>query len=241
MKKVAILVDGGFYRKVAAHLFGKRSAQDRAEELVKYCFCHLKYETDRAFFYNGKLVSAVKELYRIYYYDCPPISKTIYHPLRKNIDMSKNEVYKWTSEFFSELKKKRKVALRLGTLADSDASFVLKGDSSKKLLNGTLKLEELKDADFELSVRQKGVDMKIGIDIATLAYKRLVDQIVLISGDSDFVPAAKLARREGVDFVLDSMGTRITDELLEHIDGLQSYYKDKSLFLKGYEEVSGRA
>lgn len=118
---------------------------------------------------------------------------------------------------------------------------MLKGDSSKKLLNGTLKLEELKDADFELSVRQKGVDMKIGIDIATLAYKRLVDQIVLISGDSDFVPAAKLARREGVDFVLDSMGTRIADELLEHIDGLQSYYKDKSLFLKGYEEVSGRA
>lgn len=118
---------------------------------------------------------------------------------------------------------------------------MLKGDSSKKLLNDTLKLEELKDADFELSVRQKGVDMKIGIDIATLAYKRLVDQIVLISGDSDFVPAAKLARREGVDFVLDSMGTRITDELLKHIDGLQSYYKDKSLFLKGYEEVSGRA
>lgn len=38
--------------------------------------------------------------------------------------------------------------------------------------------------------------MKIGLDIATFSYKRLVDQIVLISGDNDFVPAAKLARRD---------------------------------------------
>jgi len=41
--------------------------------------------------------------------------------------------------------------------------------------------------------------MRIGLDIASLAYKRQVNQVVLISGDSDFVPAAKLARREGID------------------------------------------
>lgn len=42
--------------------------------------------------------------------------------------------------------------------------------------------------------KQKGVDMKIGLDIASLAYKKQLDQIILISGDSDFVPVAKLAR-----------------------------------------------
>lgn len=47
--------------------------------------------------------------------------------------------------------------------------------------------------------QQKGVDMRVGVDIASLAYKKQVDQIILIAGDSDFVPAAKLARREGVD------------------------------------------
>ena len=46
---------------------------------------------------------------------------------------------------------------------------------------------------------QKGVDMRIGLDIASMAFKRQVDQIVLIAGDSDFVPAAKLARREGIE------------------------------------------
>ena len=67
--------------------------------------------------------------------------------------------------------------------------------------------------------------MKIGLDIASLAYKKQVDQIVLIAGDSDFVPAAKLARREGIDFILDPMGKQINAELFEHIDGLRSYYQ----------------
>ena len=49
------------------------------------------------------------------------------------------------------------------------------------------------------------MNMRIGIDISSLAIKKQVDQIVLFAGDADFVPAAKLARREGVDFVLDPM------------------------------------
>ncbi|WP_204245095.1 NYN domain-containing protein [Cloacibacillus sp. An23] len=52
--------------------------------------------------------------------------------------------------------------------------------------------------DVTLNVKQKGVDMRIGLDIASVTYKKQVQRIVLISGDSDFVPAAKLARREGM-------------------------------------------
>lgn len=62
--------------------------------------------------------------------------------------------------------------------------------------------------------------MKIGLDIASLAFKHQVDQIILISGDSDFVPAAKLARREGIDFILDPLYNPIKPDLFEHIDGL---------------------
>ena len=76
--------------------------------------------------------------------------------------------------------------------------------------------------DVEFDINQKGVDMKIGIDITSLALKRMVKQIVLVSGDGDFVPAAKLARREGIDFVLDPMWSHIGDALQEHIDGLRS-------------------
>ena len=48
---------------------------------------------------------------------------------------------------------------------------------------------------------------------------------ILIAGDSDFVPAAKLARREGIDFLLDPMWNPIKPHLFEHIDGLHSTFK----------------
>ena len=62
--------------------------------------------------------------------------------------------------------------------------------------------------------------MRIGIDISSLAFKHQVNQIILVSGDSDFVPAAKQARREGIDFILDPMRSTIKDDLFEHIDGI---------------------
>ena len=59
-----------------------------------------------------------------------------------------------------------------------------------------------------------------------LSYKHQVDQIILISGDSDFVSASKLARREGIDFILDPLGATIKPELFENIDGLRSCDKN---------------
>ena len=38
---------------------------------------------------------------------------------------------------------------------------------------------------------QKGVDIRIGLDIARIAVKHIVDIIVLVTGDSDFVPVMK--------------------------------------------------
>ena len=64
--------------------------------------------------------------------------------------------------------------------------------------------------------------MRIGVDIASVTFKKQVDRIILISGDSDFVPAAKQARREGVDFILDPMRSTIKDDLFEHIDGMRT-------------------
>ena len=103
--------------------------------------------------------------------------------------------------------------------------YALSNDTQKKILRGSLKVEDLKESDFTLSIGQKGVDMRIGIDIASMAYKKQVTRIILISGDSDFVPAAKLARREGIDFILDPMGAKISHDLSEHIDGIRSKVK----------------
>jgi len=136
----------------------------------------------------------IARLYRIFVYDAPP---AIWRGMRK-------------------------VALRLGEVPASHVHWQLKPGVIKELAKGLRKWEALGDDDFQLNLRQKGVDMRLGLDIASLAYKRQVNQIVLISGDADFVPAAKLARREGIDFILDPMWATIRPDLSEHIDGLRT-------------------
>jgi uncharacterized LabA/DUF88 family protein len=78
--------------------------------------------------------------------------------------------------------------------------------------------------DLEPNIQQKGVDMRIGLDIASLTLKRQVNVIVLVTGDSDFVPAMKFARKEGAQLFLVPLGHGIRDSLVEHsdllIDGL---------------------
>lgn len=217
--KTAILVDGGFYRKRASHLWGKKTPEKRASELIAYCNAHLKHE--QQFDDRG--------LYRIFYYDCPPLGKTVYHPLLKQgVDFRHSETYEWSNRFFDELKKQRKLALRLGELSDAFANYVISPSALKDICSGKKSISDLCERDFSISFQQKGVDMRIGLDIASLAYKKQVDQIILIAGDSDFVPAAKLARREGIDFILDPMWAEIKDSLFEHIDGLRSQWNKKT-------------
>lgn len=120
------------------------------------------------------------------------------------------------------MKHQRKFALRLGRLAEEQAYFNIRPNALRRLLNGTISINDLTERDFALAISQKGVDMRIGIDISSLAFKKQVNQIILISGDSDFVPAAKQARREGIDFILDPMRSPIKDDLYEHIDGIRT-------------------
>ncbi len=64
--------------------------------------------------------------------------------------------------------------------------------------------------------------MRIGIDITSIVLKRQASVIILISGDADFVPAAKLARREGARVILDPLWRKVSHDLYEHIDGVHS-------------------
>lgn len=211
MALVAILVDGGFYQKRARYLWGPKTPEDRAKELNDYCLRHLYEKNIR------------HDLYRIFYYDCPPMSKKVYHPLTKRtVDFSKTEMFGWMNSFLESLKQKRKFALRMGQLASEQAYFTIQQTVLRKLCREEISISDLTENDFEIDVKQKGVDMKIGLDISSIASQGKVDRIVLISGDSDFVPAAKMARRAGIDFVLDSLWAPIKPDLFEHIDGWHS-------------------
>lgn len=210
--RVAILVDGTFFIK--RHLFyfntnlSKITPKQMATNIQNHCLKHIDKKTD--------------ELYRIFFYDCYPLSKKIHHPIsKKAIDLQKSETYIFKTKLLKELIKKPCMALRLGHLDADNAEWIIRdSDKRKKFLQGLININDISDDDFTYHARQKGVDMKIGLDIASLSLKKIVQKIVLISGDSDFVPAAKLARTEGIHFILDAMGNPIKDDLEEHIDWL---------------------
>ena len=97
------------------------------------------------------------------------------------IDFSKVPAYQFRKALHHELVCLRKVALRLGELSDR-RQWLLRDETTKRLLKGQINVQDLTEDDVTYDVTQKGVDIKFGIDIASLAYKRLVEKVVLITG-----------------------------------------------------------
>lgn len=206
--KVAVLIDGGFFIKRFNSLYNKDRTMSGGEVAEMLYTMAMKHVGDK------------NTLYRIFYYDCYPLGKKSRNPISgKPIDFSKTDAYLFKMDLLSTLKQKRKVALRMGELKDN-RNWQIYPQRVKELLSGKKTLEDITENDVYLDIKQKGIDMKIGVDIASLALKGFVDTIVLFSGDSDFVPAAKLARREGIDFILDPMKANVEPQLFEHIDGM---------------------
>ncbi len=212
--RIAIMIDGAFFLKRAHHYWGDLPPKRMSVMLFKYYQSHVRH--------SGKRGERC-DLYRIFFYDCPPPNIKIHHPVTKQIiKFGDSPSANWRRDLHQELRGLRKFALRLGQIDENNPTWKISGQTVKDICSKKVTAENLTEADVKLDLRQKGVDMRIGLDIASVTFKKQADQIILISGDSDFVPAAKLARREGMDFILDSMNQKVKPELHEHIDGLFS-------------------
>ena len=142
-------------------------------------------------------------LFRIFYYDCRPFGDKVKNTKGSIIDYSKTPQFIAATNFHQDLRTYPQMALRLGEL-----SF----DGWK--LDPTNPKKEPKP-DF----KQKSVDMKIGLDIAWMASNCIVDKLVLVAGDSDFVSPMKFARRSGIIVYLYTMQQKqIKMVLKEHAD-----------------------
>lgn len=224
MAKTAVLVDGSFYLKMARKRWGEMQPSGRAHELHDYALSHI---TARR---NAKEETERRELYRIFYYDCRPVTgRNVLQPWNgKNCSFTtKRGDGKWRNDFMRSLSGMRKVAMRLGELSCGNARFVPNASGMRKLGSG-VKFADLVRDDFVMTgMKQEGVDMRIGLDVASLSTAGIVDQIVLIAGDSDFVPVMKYARRHGVDFILDPMGHPIHEEMVVQSDCIEDLSGDQ--------------
>ena len=205
MIKTAILIDGGWMAPAVSKVLG------------------VKFATAKQIYDNAVsvLVSADEELYRLFYYDSAPYKGTQQNPISKlMIDFSTNPGVVGRENFFRQLNAMPQVALRIGTL--NYRGWKLTDPFYKKLLAGAVTPNSISASDIKPNFMQKGVDMKIGIDIASLVFKKIVDRVILFSGDTDMVPAMKFARVEGVQIVMVQIGTdKLNTKLIEDSDFLR--------------------
>lgn len=152
-------------------------------------------------------------LHRIYYYDARPLEGTARVPLGGGIiDFGASPIAARNKSTQAALLKQAFFALRIGELFHE--GWHLK----PKVLAKAGPKVEIESADVMPSIRQKGVDMRIGLDIASLTLKKQVQVIVLVTADSDFIPAMKFARREGAQLFLVTLGHGIKEGMREHAD-----------------------
>ncbi|WP_375173768.1 NYN domain-containing protein [Pseudooceanicola sp.] len=156
------------------------------------------------------------EFLRAYYYDAYPATGTLKHPITgAKINLADTEVFRRNQAFLQSLELQPDISLRAGEL--SPRGYKL---NPKALRDDSLAERILDEKDFTLDIEQKGVDLRIGLDIARLSLRELVQTVVVVTGDSDLIPAFKFARREGVRVVLAHMGHGIKRELKAHTDAM---------------------
>jgi uncharacterized LabA/DUF88 family protein len=152
-------------------------------------------------------------LHRVYFYDAKPLEGVSPLPLGGGIiDFGRSAAASRNKRLHAELSREPFFALRYGELFHG--GWRLK----KRVLRMPDSRVEIESADFEPDIRQKGVDMRIGLDIASLTLKHQVQVVVLVTADSDFIPAMKFARREGAQLFLITLGHGIRDAMREHSD-----------------------
>ena len=195
--KTAVIVDGGYFTKSYRAVCGKFPV---GADLWSYV------GKIRSFLVNDLSIGQA-ELFRVFFYDCRPLDTKVKNPINnKDYDLLLRKVLQDNQKLQDQLIRQPLICLRLGELMPplkGWSGWTARKESLKRISDegGTIKADDLIPV-----TRQKGVDMRIGLDIAHLAVKKLCDQLVIISADADIIPAMKLARKEGIQVFLHVFG-----------------------------------
>jgi uncharacterized LabA/DUF88 family protein len=205
MKKTALLIDGGWFTKGLGDILKVPGGWPSAEQVRKNAVAALEQDED---------------LFRIFYYDSEPCDQTVVNPIDgSKLDFKTTKGYGARRHFLFELGQLPFFALRCGEAVARGWEFT--NAYKHTLMKGGAPVAP-QPRDVFPSIQQKGVDMRIGMDVAALAIKRLVERIILFSGDTDMIPAMKLARREGLQvFVVKLDPWPLKHNLIEDSDGVR--------------------
>lgn len=146
-------------------------------------------------------------LLRVFYYDAPLYRGKVKLPVS-----GAEKVFQASDRWLDDIAKLERFAVRRGTLG-------FRGWKPKAVpIDGN---RTLTDNDFSPIFEQKGVDMRIGLDIANFAKTLSVERIILVSGDQDMIPAMKEARKAGLEVAaiqLPAPAHQLHDQIQGHCD-----------------------
>jgi uncharacterized LabA/DUF88 family protein len=192
--ETAVMIDGAFIRKKF------RSAEKRA----------ITTSDIQMIVQNALGLAGIPARnYRAYFYDCKPCSEKTSLPIsHAAYNFETTSQYRNGVKLIKDIKLLPFFAVREGVLSFN--GWTLKPSCYGK--------NPLDDNCFSPNLKQKGVDIKIGLDVAWVSFNHIARNIVLITGDSDFVPIIKTARRNGVFVYLFTLNHNIKKELPENVD-----------------------
>jgi uncharacterized LabA/DUF88 family protein len=199
-ERIALMVDGGFLKK---KLCQRNHRDATVQDIAGFCNIVLQ-----------KPPLAQAQLFRIYFYDAPPFEGKVTNPLSGAVqNMAGTAQAVQNTQLLRSLELQPNFAVRRGIVSCQGWKL---GNAALRAISRQPRAITARDLVPDL--KQKGVDMRIGLDIAWLATKRLIDGIALVTGDSDFIAPMKLARKEGIRIYLETMGHPVYIELKVHAD-----------------------
>lgn len=203
--RYAVLLDGEWVKKT---LYKRLRSFPQSSDIV---------QTVTDIKNNSELAGLV--LYRVFFYTADPLTAKAANPISKiETNFAATPQHNSNLSLINKLEHEPDFAVRRGQLVMQ--GWKIRQKSLRELSKGSR--NKIEAEDLAPHIQQKGVDMCIGLDLATLAIKRLVSTVVILSGDSDFVPALKLARTEGLRVHLATLGEHVRPELRIHADRILS-------------------
>lgn len=157
-------------------------------------------------------------LHRVYYYDARPLEEEVTRPDGSQVDFSKSTLARNNKSLHKALEQLPFFSLRFGELSLQGWKYSLAPVRGRRPKTTQFPITLANADSLKPDVEQKGVDMRIGLDMASITLKKQAQVIVLVTADSDFIPAMKFARREGAQLLLFTLGHGIKDGLVEHAD-----------------------
>lgn len=206
---VSILIDGSFFWM--KHLEARLGQPPSAESVKQACeliMADSEFENDK--------------LFRAYYYDSPPYGGRAVHPIsQREIEFSTTEQHRIKNDYLTQLQRMPRMALRLGSLAMQ--GWKLNKKNMRGIMESLSRNLPLQPQDVSINLVQKEVDMLMGLDIAWMAARGMVDKVVLLTGDADMIPAMNFAREHGMLVFVAKFGYYLSDKLREHADGVVEF------------------